>query len=366
LVQDQGGPELQPAGAPQEVLLGCILQYSEELKQGTNTEIGTKNFFEIASSKFLPVSGTYLFLCLVLATTIWGCAGSMSRQWLPAFNGMPAQYQITSVPFFPQTDYQCGPASLAMTLVWSGVLTDPEQLAGEVYTPSLKGSLQPAMIGAARRHGRVAYVISSPEELLREVASGHPVIVLQNLGLSWVPVWHYSVVIGYDTDTGTLTLHSGETSKKEIAMRIFDNTWSRSKYWGLLTLPPDRLPATSDETTYTEAVLGLEKARRWPEAIVGYRSALKKWPDNLPAHMGIGNAYYAMGDLPAAEQSFAEATRQFPTAGVAFNNLAQVLFEQGKKEAALTIAEKAVNIGGPMSDVFQKTLEEIKSSLRQP
>jgi hypothetical protein len=230
----------------------------------------------------------------------------------------------------------------------------------------LKGSLQPAMIGAARRHGRVAYVISSPEELLAEVAAGHPVIVLQNLGLSWVPVWHYAVVTGYDADSGALTLHSGETSSKEMALRVFDNTWSRSSYWGLLTLPPDRLPATATETTYTEAVLGLEKARRWPEAIAGYRAALKKWPDNLPARMGIGNAYYAMGDLAASEQSFTEATRQFPTEGAAFNNLAQVLFEQGKKEAALVTAEKAVSIGGPMSGVFQETLEEIKSSLNQP
>ncbi len=279
---------------------------------------------------------------------------------------MPVQHQISSVPFFPQTDYQCGPASLAMALVWSGVFTDPEKLAGTVYTPSLKGSLQPAMIGAARRHGRVAYVISSPDELLAEVAAGHPVIVLQNLGLSWVPVWHYAVVIGYDADAGVVTLHSGETSSKEMAMRVFDNTWSRSSYWGLLTLPPGRLPATAAETGYTEAVLGLEKARRWPEAIEGYHAALEKWPDNFPARMGIGNAYYAMGDLPAAEQSFAEATRQFPTEGAAFNNLAQVLFEQGKKEAALTAAEKALSMGGPMSGVFQETLEEIKSNLNRP
>lgn len=279
---------------------------------------------------------------------------------------MPVQHQISSVPFFPQTDYQCGPASLAMTLVWSGVATDSDKLAAAVYTPSLKGSLQLAMIGAARRHGRVAYVISSPEELLAEVAAGHPVIVLQNLGLSWAPVWHYAVVIGYDADTGVVTLHSGETNSKETAMRVFDNTWSRSSYWGLLTLPPNRLPATAAETDYTEAVLGLEKARRWPEAIEGYHTALEKWPDNFHARMGIGNAYYAMGDLPAAERSFAEAARQFPTEGATFNNLAQVLFEQGKKKAALTAAEKAVSMGGPMSGVFQETLEEIKSSLNQP
>jgi hypothetical protein len=316
--------------------------------------------------KHIPGPGMGFFLCLVLVAFLYGCAGSMSRQWSPPFNDIPPQHHISSVPFFPQTDYQCGPAALAMTLVWSGVSTDSDKLSGTVYTPSLKGSLQPAMIGAARRHGRVAYVISSPEELLAEVAAGNPVIVLQNLGLSWVPVWHYAVVIGYDVDSDVVTLHSGETPGKEISMRVFDNTWSRSDYWGLLTLPPDRLPATAIETSYTEAVLGLEKAKKWPEAIEGYYRVLKKWPDNLPAHMGIGNAYYAMGDLVAAENSFAEAAHQFPTQGVVFNNLAQVLFEQGKKEAALTAAEKAVRIGGPMSAVFQGTLEDIKSSLTEP
>jgi len=40
-VQGQGGAEFQPAG---------ILKYVEELKRGSNTDIGPKDFFEIASS----------------------------------------------------------------------------------------------------------------------------------------------------------------------------------------------------------------------------------------------------------------------------------------------------------------------------
>ena len=38
LVQDQGGAEFQPAD---------ILQYFEELEEGSNAEIALKNFFEI-------------------------------------------------------------------------------------------------------------------------------------------------------------------------------------------------------------------------------------------------------------------------------------------------------------------------------
>jgi len=216
------------------------------------------------------------------------------------------------------------------------------------------------MIGAARRHGRLAYVISSPEELLREVAAGHPVVVLQNLGLAWAPAWHYAVVIGYDLGADTVVLHSGETRCKTAGLRVFDNTWFRSGYWGLLTLPPGRLPATASEIPYLEAVLGLEKAEKWPQAAAGYRAATRKWPRNFSAHMGVGNAHYAMGDLQAAEHAFSKAVAMFPHEGAAFNNLAQVLFEQGKIEAALTAAEQAVRIGGPLSNSFQKTLREIE------
>jgi hypothetical protein len=42
LDQGQGGTEFQPAG---------ILKYFEELKRGTNTEIGPKDFFEMASNR---------------------------------------------------------------------------------------------------------------------------------------------------------------------------------------------------------------------------------------------------------------------------------------------------------------------------
>jgi hypothetical protein len=41
LAQGQGRTEFQPAG---------ILKYVEDLKRGPNTEIGEKDFFEIASN----------------------------------------------------------------------------------------------------------------------------------------------------------------------------------------------------------------------------------------------------------------------------------------------------------------------------
>ncbi|MGD8668032.1 MAG: tetratricopeptide repeat protein, partial [Desulfobacterales bacterium] len=55
------------------------------------------------------------------------------------------------------------------------------------------------------------------------------------------------------------------------------------------------------------------------------------------------------------------ATDRFPYEGVAFNNLAQVLWEQGKKQEALKAARQAVKLGGPHAEQFRKTLDEIQS-----
>jgi hypothetical protein len=305
------------------------------------------------------ISGAIFVLTLSLILS--ACGGAWHRHWPQPGEYRPVAYELHSVPFYPQKDYQCGPAALAMALEWSGVSTTPAQLTPEVYTPARKGSLQSAMIAAARRHSRIAYPISGPDAMLEELGAGHPIIVLQNLGLSWYPVWHYAVVVGYDMDESTVILHSGTDPSKHVPLKAFHRTWARSDYWGILILPPTRMPATATERTYVSAVLGLEKARQWEAAVSGYHTALVRWPDSLGARMGLGNSYYAFGDLSSAEAAFSEATRRFPTNGSPFNNLAQVLWEQEKQEDALKAARRAVELGGPLVDVYRKTLEEIET-----
>jgi hypothetical protein len=301
-----------------------------------------------------------VILLLIVNLMLGGCS-VLHRQWPQPSEHLPARCELDSVPFYPQKAFQCGPAALAMALTWSGILADPDTLAPEVFTPSRKGSLQSAIVAAARRHGRIAYPVCGPNAMLEEVSAGHPVIILQNLGLSWHPVWHYAVVVGYDLNQGNVILHSGVTERKRLSLRVFENTWARSDHWGLLVLPPTQLPATVTEYCYVSAVLGLEKASQWPAAVKGYYTALVRWPDNLFARIGLGNSYYALGDKESAEAAFREATRRFPTNGAAFNNLAQVLWEQGKQEDALEAARMAVKLGGPLANVYRKTLEEIQA-----
>jgi len=301
--------------------------------------------------------------CVVLtALVLSGCAGLQRGDWPQGLAGIPAQCEIASVPFFPQDEYQCGPAALAMVLAWSGLAVEPADLTEKVYTASLKGSLQPAMIAGARRSGRLAYVISGSESLIREVAAGHPVIVLQNLGLSWIPVWHYAVAVGYDSPGDEVMLHSGLNARQRLSMPVFQNTWARAEDWGLLVLNPDELPATAVEGKFVEAVIGLEKAKQPAAAVDAYRAALSRWPHNLAAMMGLGNSYYALGDFKNSEAAFRRAVAFHPDSGAAWNNLADVLLRQGQKSEALEAARKAVVLGGPGEDTFRKTLEEIQAA----
>ena len=310
----------------------------------------------------LAIRRIILLLCGgVLLICLTGCAGLKKWELLQKAGKLPAGFEIKTVPFFPQKAHQCGPASLAMALNWSGVPVSPEDLTDEVFTSSRKGSLQTALISAARRHGRIAYVSTGMDAIFSEVAADHPVIILQNLGLSWYPVWHYSVVVGYNIPKKFVILRSGTTSRKIMAFRVFEKTWARSHYWGLLILRPDQLPAVAKKDLFLKGVLGLEKARQFHAAIHGYKTALTRWPQNLIALMGIGNCHYALGELKDAELAFRETVRLHPREGSAFNNLAQILFEQGRSQEALEAAKKAVSFGGPLRGVYQKTLEEIQA-----
>lgn len=308
----------------------------------------------------LQLCGLVLLLCFA-GCLLAGCAGLKKWEILQKAGNVPPCFELEAVPFYPQKAYQCGPAALAIALNWSGLPISPEALTDEVFTPARKGSLQTALIGAARRHGRIAYLSTGMDVIFSEVAAGHPVIILQNLGLSWYPIWHYTVVVGYDFQQKIVILRSGVTARKLMSFRVFDKTWARSNYWGLLILKPKQLPAVAKENLFLTAVLGLEKAGQFQAAIDGYKTALTRWPESLVALMGLGNGHYALGELKSAELTFRETVRLHPEAGSAFNNLAQILSEQGRKQEALEAAQKAVSLGGPLSAVYQKTLEEIQS-----
>ena len=191
-----------------------------------------------------------VFICAVVLVA--GCASTLVSSLLEQRpDGLPAAVELAETPFLAQEDYQCGPAALAMVLAHAGRPATPEALVPQVYLPERKGSLQAEMLATARRHRLVAYSLAPRlEDLLREIAAGNPVVVLQNLALDWAPQWHYAVAIGYNLDAREIVLRSGVTRRLPMTLDTFEHTWARSGRWAMLALPPERLPATATESSY--------------------------------------------------------------------------------------------------------------------
>jgi hypothetical protein len=308
-----------------------------------------------------PALAGFLFLIVLLS----GCAtpqvGALLAQ-RPA--GLPERHEIADVPFYPQPMYQCGPAALATVVAHQGVPITPETIASAVYLPGREGSLQAEMLSGARREGRVAYLLAPRlDDLLREVAAGTPVVVLQNLAFSFAPLWHYAVVVGYDLAREEIVLRSGTTQRLVMTLSVFERTWARSRHWAMVAMPPEHLPATAEEERYVAAVTALERVSP-AAARSAYATALRRWPLDAAALLGAGNALYAMKDLHAAERAYRHATNVRPDYADAWNNLAQTLLDLGRTEEARRAIDEALERGGPRTATYRATLDAIDAQTR--
>ncbi len=279
--------------------------------------------------------------------------------------GDDARIELTQVPFYPQSAYQCGPAALATVLEHAEVAVTPEQLVSAVYLPEKKGSLQVELVAAARRYGRVPYPINPDlTGLLDTLRAGHPVLVLQNLGIANWPLWHFAVVIGFDARRDEFILRSGTTRREVISARRFMDTWKLAGNWGLVVLPLGELPPAADRERYLRAVTDMEGVAP-PQALrEAFTAALARWPADPWALVGLGNAHYGASDARAAEAVFRDVLTRDPQHLVARNNLAQLLGERGCRAAALELLDGglALLLTTHERDQLAATREEIRAA----
>jgi hypothetical protein len=268
-----------------------------------------------------------------LAATVLLSACAQLPQRSPLDLSGPA-LELDDTPFYPQDAYQCGPAALATVLGASQVTVSPQELTPQLYLPGRRGSLQAELISATRRYQRVPYLLpprwSAVEQALGE---GRPVLVLQNLGLSWLPRWHYAVVIGVDPQADRVLLRSGTEPRLRMRARHFQHSWRGGDFWALVVAAPEDPPQGAEPLRWLEAVAPFETLRQPELALRAYTAATERWPEVAQVWLALGNARYALKDLPGAARALRRATQLAPGAA-AYNNLAYVLAELGCGTAA--------------------------------
>lgn len=302
---------------------------------------------------------------VVCALVLAGCASAPQTDRLGADRTLQLRSPIllSQVPFVAQDAYQCGPASLAMALSASGVTVDADTLTRYVYVPSRRGSLQPEMLAAARRHGRLAVELPPRlDAVLREVADGVPVVVLLNLSLPIVPLWHYAVVIGFDLARAEIVLHSGRTEGQRLPLAVFERTWARGDHWAMVVTAPGRLPKTVAPADLLHAAAALERVDP-VAARAAYHELTQREPKLADAWFGLGNAAFVAEDLGAARAAFERSARIDPGYADAWNNLAHVLLALRLPLQARLAAQRAVALGGSRLPRYRDTLAEVERAL---
>lgn len=303
-----------------------------------------------------------LFTLIVLASCV------SPPQSAALLSQMPAQFSdavlVPDVPFFPQEDYQCGPAALATVLGASQLQVSPEELVPMVYVPERQGSFQIEMVAAARSYGRLAYQLPPTlQAMLSEVSRGYPVLVMQNLGLDWYPQWHFAVVKGFDLKQGHIILNSALTENYTLPLATFERTWARAEHWAVLVVKPGVMPLSAEPDRYFNAVVALEGNNPVKLARLAYQSGLTRWPGDSNLLMGHGNLLYSEGDIDGAAEHYEKTIAAHPDYAPAYNNLAQIRLQQSELSQALILAEKAVELGGDFSDNYARTRQQIQSAM---
>ncbi len=299
------------------------------------------------------------FIVLTHSLLLAGCVLAPPQTLDPELlQHIPASAELEDTPFIQQADFQCGPASLAMVLNHQGYQVTPEALASQVFTPRAKGSFPVEMDITARRQGFVSYPVQDLNSLLREIAAGNPVLVLQNLSVSWYPQWHFAVVIGYDLKRNELILRSGDLPRRITPISVFDRTWERSDRWGRVLLPGSTLPATARPLAYIEVVNRLEQSGHRDQALTAYRSAGQKWPQSAVVRFALANALLAANQVEAALVEYQALLDLDPALVAGWNNLAYALKAAGCYSQAVTAATCATHLA-PTDDNVRDTLAEM-------
>ncbi len=314
------------------------------------------------------MSATRALLCACAVIVFAGCAAPQSAALRAAQSAdgarstqaLPARAVVDDVPFVAQSDYECGPAALAMTLAAAGRRVELQRLVDAVYLPARKGSLQAEMLAQPRRESMLSIPVEPRlASMLQLVADGVPVLVFQNLGLSWAPTWHYAVLIGYDLPGRLVVLHSGTEASMPMSIDAFERTWARAGSWSMIVVDPSHIPPQVSVATALRAAVALERLDRGA-AMRAYEALLARAPDDRLVGFARANALLADERPREAIDAFGALLAHHPDFADAWNNLAHAYADVGDAPAARRAAERAVALGGSSIDVYRQTAERMR------
>jgi tetratricopeptide (TPR) repeat protein len=307
------------------------------------------------------------FFFVYISAALLMLGGCSSQNLLPPNSNYPSSK--LDVPFVAPRSELCASSSIEMlSLYWHSKTQflprlTREELESRTLLPQKGGTLQIELMAAARANGLLVYELDpSFEALFLELSASHPVIVLVNRSFSWVPLWHYAPVTGYDAQTQTILTHFGDEANETLSLSTFEAIWNRSQKWGIVLLAPGEIPASATPRKFLLCVYALEKQGMVREAVVSYEAALRHWPQHVETLFALGNAYYGLNEVAKAEETYKKIVSLDATNPLALNNLADILLHKGELEEAAELLKRAKSDDSATQSILNATRQEIEKA----
>lgn len=246
------------------------------------------------------------------------------------------------VPFIPQGEKMCGPAVLNMAAKPYLPNVPFDTYKNLSFREKAEGTFTSDMLSATRRLGLAPYKVATLEAMLKNVSIGRPVMVFQNLGLSWYPMWHYALLVGYDKNENIVYLHSGFTEYRKMDFGLFKRTWRRGDYWSYIVVPPSTIPENVAFNEVLDNATTFENLKNYKIAQDIYSAMIKKWPDRFEPHLGLANMHYENKQIKKALSEMNKAYQLNPKHPALTYNLSQLYHELGNKKKAEEMKQKTL------------------------
>jgi predicted double-glycine peptidase len=179
-------------------------------------------------------------LCLsLLFAFLASCTGGISK---PVSSASDVRV-IRDVPFYTDTNYQCGPSSLASVINYWYAKTQaasrisPAIISAEIYSRGARGTLGMDIELYAKKTGfQTTQYSGNIDDLKHNIVREVPLIVLVDYGMFFYQRNHFMVVTGYSGDG--IIVHSG-SEEKIVPYAEFEKIWRKTRFWTLVIRPSD-------------------------------------------------------------------------------------------------------------------------------
>jgi len=296
-----------------------------------------------------------LFTLLIFLT---GCGVSsqftrtLPSDFTPA--GLHAHY--INIEPIEQKSFFCGPAALSLVLTYWGCRISQEDIAKEVYIPSIRGTLNFELIQFAQNKNFWVDNITNQDSIKEYLNKDIPVIALCK---HTVFGYHYIVIKGFDDKNHFFVIASGVKKDCAIYYSEFAESWNVAKNWAIAVYPIDKLDRNLTAKEYLRLGFLFEKQKKFKEAIKNYELSLGI-EKNKEVYFNLGNIYTETGDYDKAVENYQKALLLDSSFADCYNNLAYVYLIGNKDLAkAKAFAYEAVRLDGKNKSYHLETLAQV-------